>query len=240
MPAPPISSTFNIPELINCGIAFLIGLLAALAELLSRYKNFKQICIVGASLVYLTLNGIGALLAYIFAVQFNIGPAGIIRVILAGTSSLLILRSSFANIKVGDKKMDAGLGAILQVFLNTADRSFDQRRSDNELTVIEEVMKNVVFEKAKLSLPITCFTIMKNVSQEEQDRISADVKKLASGNLDNKTKSINLGILLANVTGLNLLKKAVQVLSSSISQDSIEPSPEEKLDQIMDKLSKKK
>jgi hypothetical protein len=229
----------NLPEIFNGLIAFFIGCLAALAELLSRYKNFRQICSIRASQIYLLINGIASLLAYIFVVQFNIGQEGILRVILAGTASLVILRSSFANIKVGEKKVEAGIGAILQVFLNAADRSFDQKRSDHELSVIESVMEDVNFEKAKLALPITCFTIMKNVSQEEQDRVSADVKKLSGSNLDNKTKCINLGILLANITGLELLQKSVQVLSNSISNSGAE-SPEEKLNRIMSQLSKLK
>jgi len=227
----------SFPEILYGIIAFVIGCLAALAELLSRYRNFRQICSIRASRVYLLINGFAAIFAYAFVVQFNIGQSGLLRVILAGTSSLVILRSSFASIKVGNKNIEAGIGAILQVFLSSADRSFDQRRSNEELSAIENVMKTVNFDKAKLALPTTCFTIMKNVSQDEQDRISADVKKLSSSNLDNNTKSINLGILLTNVTGLPLLEKAVQVLIGSIQGEGNTPSPEDKLNQIIDKLS---
>jgi len=43
--------------------------------------------------------------------------------------------------------------------------------------------------------------------------------------------------LLTNVTGLPLLEKAVQVLIGSIQGEGNTPSPEDKLNQIIDKLS---
>jgi hypothetical protein len=220
-------------------IAFIIGSLTALAELLSRYKNFSQIWKIKASRIYLVINGVAAILAYLFIVEFDIAKnLGIFRVLLAGTSSLFILRSSFANIKVGDKTIEIGAGAILQVFLNTADRSFDQTRSNKELSVVKEVMKNVDFDKAKLALPTTCFNIMKNVSKEEQDRVSSDVKKLSDSDLDNHTKSVNLGILLSKITNLILLESAVESLSDSIVLEGGSLTPKEKLNQLINnKLS---
>ncbi|MDB5024308.1 MAG: hypothetical protein JWP78_2063 [Mucilaginibacter sp.] len=218
---------------------FVLGCLVAIAELLSRYKNFSQIIKVFASWVYLAINGLASVLAYYLVLQFNIATGhSVFQIFIAGTSALAILRSSIANIKVGDKQADIGFSAILQVYLNAADRAFDQHRSDNELTEVEIIMEKVDFEKAKLALPTICFTIMKNVPQEEQLRVSTEVNKLSKGSLlDNKTKSLNLGIILSSMTGLKLLKKAVMVLEESISING-GPTPVERLDEILNKLKK--
>lgn len=226
-------------EILYGFFAFLVGCLAAIAELLSRYKNFSQILTINASRVYLLINGIASVLAYVIVLQFNIAKGhAIFQILIAGSSALLILRSSVANIKIGEKNAEIGIASILQVFLNAADRSFDQKRSDDELTVVERVMANVDFEKAKLALPTTCFTVLKNVPQEEQVRISSDVNKLSTGNLDSKTKSLNLGIILSGTTGLDLLEKAVTVLGDSIKVDGGKPTPTEQLDEILNNLVK--
>jgi hypothetical protein len=201
-------------------IAFLLGCLTAFAELLSRYNQLRQIMTLKPSLIYLLINGITSGLAYIFLVEMEMLNENVIgRVFLAGSSAMIILRSSLASIKVGDRNIEAGGAAILQVFLNSADRAFDRMRSQSEIEQIERVMKDVSFEKAKLALPMTCFTIMKNVSQDEQDLISGEVKKLEEVAFDNHTKAINLGTVLMNVTGIDLLEKSVKVLGKSITRE---------------------
>jgi hypothetical protein len=227
----------------NLLIALFIGVIAAFAELLSRYKTIAPILCSWPSNLYLLINSISSGIAYYFIVRFNVIENEVWRVVLAGTSSIVILRSSFANIKVGDKNIDAGIGAIVQVFLNYADRSFDQIRAENDLIEIKKIMSEVDFDKAKLALPVTCFIIMKNISIEEQDKISRDVKVLTDHNLDNLTKSINLGIILAGVTKTKLLAKAVESLEESIKYNPVDSgvvnqSITEQLDSIINSMNR--
>jgi len=218
-------------------IAFLIGCTSAYSELLSRYKSPWQIIKIPAGLAYLFINGIASVIAYILVHKFKIADGNIVfQTVIAGTSALIILRSSIANIKVGEKTTDVGIAAILQVFLNAADRSFDQIRSDNELSKVSKLMENVDFEKAKLALPITCFNSMRNVPQDEQKQVSSDVEKLSKENLDNNTKAINLGILLAKSTELKLLEKAVSTLNASIINDGNKRTSSQQLEEILNKL----
>jgi hypothetical protein len=228
-----------IMEIFEGFLAFLIGGLAAIAELLSRYKSLSRILSVGASWVYLIINGFASIMAFVIVVQFDIAKDhAIFQILIAGSSAMIILRSSVANIKIGDKNAEIGIAAILQVFLHTADRAFDQKRSDYELGEIKEIMDGVNFDRAKLDLPTTCFTVMKNVPEDEQKRISKEVSKLSSGDLDSKTKSLNLGIILAGMTGIPLLKKVVAVHKPAIMIEGGDVTPSEKLDEILNKLSK--
>lgn len=220
-------------------LAFIIGCLAAFAELLSRYNDPLQIVKIHASQMYILINGITSIGAYYFLFEFDIlkdNETG--RILLAGTSALVILRSSLASIKIGEKDIDAGPAVILQVFLNWADRAFDQKRSKIELSSIKQVMNKVDFDKAKLALPTTCFTIMKNLSQDEQDKISGEVEELSKSDLDNQTKSINLGIVLSHITGIDLLERAVNVLGDSVSYKEDEKSDLDRLIEIQERLTK--
>lgn len=220
-------------------LALLIGCLAAFAELLSRYHDPLKILKLNASRIYILINGFTSIVAYFFLLEFGILKENAIgRIVLAGTSALVILRSSLANIKVGEKNIDAGPAVILQVFLNWADRAFDQKRSKTELSSIKQVMEKVDFDKAKLAIPTTCFTIMKNLSQEEQDSISAEVEKLSKSDLDNQTKSLTLGIILSHITGLDLLERAVNVLEDSIAFNGDRKSDLDKLNELLERLTK--
>ena len=219
-------------------IAALIGCMAAFAELLSRYQDPKQILTTGSSLVYMLINGFASFLTYWFLRDKDIlGDNEISRVFIAGTSALVLLRSYFASIKIGDKKVEAGFASILQVFLNWADRSFDQKKAQADLPEVNPIMKGIDFEKAKLALPTTCFKIMKNVTKEEQDKIASEVAILTQSDLDNNVKCITLGILLIELTGKDLLQQAAIALGDSI-KGAPEESQENKLNDLLKRLKK--
>jgi hypothetical protein len=198
-------------------LAMGLGFLAAFAELLSRYQDPKQILTTGSSIIYMLINGVASFLAYWFIDNQKFTTNEITKVVVAGTSALVLLRSSLASIKVGEKQVEAGFASILQVFLTWADRSFDQRKARADLPDVKPMMAGIDFEKAKLALPTTCFKIMKNVTQEEQDKIASEVAILTQSSLDNNVKCINLGILLMELTGAQLLNQAIDVLGGSIT-----------------------
>jgi len=206
----------------NVLLAFLIGFAAAFAELLSRYSDPKKIFSTYPSWVYLFINAGTSALVYYLLVEFKWleGTNESMRVLAAGTSAMAILRSSFASIKIGGKQVEAGLASILQVFLNWADRAFDQYRSSSNLTEVKRIMTNVDFKKAMTALPTTCFNSMKSVPDDEQKRVGTDLVALSENDdLDDTTKAINLGSILADVTGLQLLDKAKSTLFDSIKKD---------------------
>lgn len=211
-----------------------LGFLAAFAELLSRYQDPKQILTTGSSITYMLINGIASFLAYWFIDKQGYTDNEISKVVIAGTSALVLLRSSLASIKVGEKQVEAGFSSILQVFLTWADRSFDQKKARADLPDVKPVMKGIDFEKAKLALPTTCFKIMKNVTQEEQDKIASEVAILTQSPLDNNVKCINLGILLMELTGAELLSQAIDVLGDSIRGEKEDDMS--KLDALLKKI----
>ena len=100
-------------------------------------------------------------------------------------------------------------------------------------------MQDVDFKKAKLDIPITCLSLMKNVSEEEQQLLAKEVRLLESDTRSNKAKAITLGVLVARTAGTDLLKKVVESFKDTISISSnvsIESEKEKKLNDLLIKF----
>ena len=228
-------------------IVFLIGFIFGFSELLNRYKNVKAIFFQISSLIYLVINGGASVLAYFIIEDQKIelgslGENSFGKVVIAGLSAMVILRSSFLNFKVGDKNYDAGLAMIVQIFLNHADRMFDQITSKAKLTRISPIMNKVEFKDVEKALPLICLSIMQNVPLDEQKRLGEEVGNLSSkSDIDDKVKSLCLGIILEKFVGVELLEKATNTFGNktNINAGDINEVDLSKLDEMLDKLNKK-
>ncbi len=223
-------------------ITFLLGCVAASAELLSRYDRITQIFKYLASWVYLFINGSSAILAYWFISEYKLDlgtltQTEIGKILVSGTSSMIILRSSFASIRNGSQNIEAGFVSITNVFLKSADRTFDRKRSIEDYKEIETVMKDIDFNKAKIDLPLICLSMMKNVPYEEQKLLGDDIAKLSQNeNCSLKAKSISLGTLVSEITGIELLKEVVFSNKDIFSNTDNREQNQTKIDVILNKL----
>ena len=79
-------------------------------------------------------------------------------------------------------------------------------------------MKDIDFDKAEKDLTVLCLNLMQNVSSEEQKKLAESIKSLAEPKAVEHacTKSFALGITLARITGIRLLKEAVFTLGDNI------------------------
>ncbi len=205
----------------------LLGILLSFSELLSRYRSSTLIMKSKNAWVYMLINGAASLIAIYFINtgtisfgEFTKNSAG--KVLTAGLSAMFILRSSFFSFKDkdSDKTINVGLSAILSVFLDSAERAFDQKQSIIRLKDIRDVMKDIDFDKAAGDLTVLCLSLMVNVSQDEQTKLNESIQKLKTGALQfDETKSITLGILISRITGIPLLKEAVSTLGVNIKED---------------------
>jgi hypothetical protein len=89
---------------------------------------------------------------------------------------------------------------------------------------VEEIMKDVDFNKAVKTLPATCLNLMQNVSKEEYEKMAHEVLDLEKGEIIQEAKALNLGIIISRVTGPELLHKAVQSLRNVIHITTQPPS----------------
>ena len=203
-------------------ITYFIGSIVGLAELKSRYKHgILEIFSHSASWIYLLINGCASAFVLWFIDEYKISLGDFMnkeagKIILSGTSSMILLRSSIANIKVGSKNISAGIAEITQVFLDAADRAFDQAASSDNLPKLKLIMADIDFKKAKKELPSLCFASMQNVSKNESKKILNLIESLSRNSLDNNTKVLELGMFLSRCTGMDLLETSVETLGDII------------------------
>lgn len=203
-------------DFLNIFIAGILGGFLALSELLSRYRSISSILSSSSAWMYIVINFVASVVCYYLATEYQSKVVflsnPLLRVVLSGLSAMVILRSSFYSYydKDSNKTINIGIAAILQTFLDVSERTFDQEQSVSTIKKVEEIMKDLDFNRASSELTTTCLNLMQNVSAEEQKKLSESIKTLSdNSDFTNRTKSINLGIILSKITGLTLLNQAV-------------------------------
>jgi hypothetical protein len=220
----------------NILISFFLGAVVGLAELLSRYSDPYKIFNRRLANYYILLNGLISILGYCFLKKFQGNFASkeieVNNALMAGLGAMVILRSSIANINHNGKKIEVGLGAILQVFLDSVEKLFNRQRSVETINQVQEVMKGVDFSLAKINLPSLCITSYQNLSKEQSVELGSKIKALSDKGL-NHMKSVEFGIILEQYFGIEILTAAVVLLKK---QDDTQVTPKQSISQLINKF----
>ena len=212
----------NLLDFLSYLICFLFGLLTGTSELLSRYRKLSLIFKTAPGLWYIFINGFVSALAYFILIRSPLeNDKHYINILVAGFSSLAILRSSFfiyKNKETG-QSTPIGLSIVIQVFLDWADRTFDQEQSTNELSEVAKIMSNVDYRKANTEMVSLAINFMDNLSDVEKQKLSEYVKELDNLPIPNQTKSLNLGKAISKLTGISLLAKIKENLGSRVLEN---------------------
>jgi hypothetical protein len=205
--------------------AVLIGILVGAIELASRYRDKPQALfgIVGAW-AYVTVNaaagGLALMITRIFDWKFGISGSGnqilTVQVFICGFGAMAIFRSAFAQIKIGDQDTVIGPNAVLASLLTIVDRAVDRKRGNGRSADASRIMGEVSFEKARVALSAYCLALLQNLSADEQKDLNTAIDSLASSPMGDALKSLNLGLLLMNIVGPELLESAVKALGQEI------------------------
>jgi len=220
----------------------MIGLTVGLAELLNRYKSFEKL-FNWYSWIYMGINFLASVLVYfifhIYDIKLGeIGKHELGLILLSGFSAMGFLRSSFFNYKTSnDKVIEVGPAAFLGIFLTAAQRQFDQALSEQNLNALEGTMEGLNFVSASKDLPIIILSSMRVLTTDEQKDLSDEILRLVNDtNTTNEVKNIALGVILLKYTGMDLLKKAVQILRN-IYKDKVQKNLE-KINEVQQQISK--
>ncbi|MEM1363302.1 MAG: hypothetical protein AAGF94_16565 [Pseudomonadota bacterium] len=209
----------------------LIGAAAAVAELVSRYKDAPvRATLTISGVCYFVFNAAVAMVT--FALIYRVFPVYadasgepdptmselVTLVLLAGTASLAIMRSSLFTIRVGNQDVEIGLAGIIQIFRFAIDRNVDRVRAHDRAAQVAVVMKDVSFERAYRSLTSMCMSLMQNVAPEEKALVEQRVEALANrGDSSDEGKALELGLILAGTAGFDVLKAAKDNLRDGIA-----------------------
>jgi hypothetical protein len=203
----------------------LIGSVVGYSELATRYRDVPSavIRILGAW-IYILVNGSAAALALyvvrVFSWDFGAQAAdsrSFLQVLLAGFGALIVLRSSFFSVRVGEQDISLGPALLLNSLLSIADRNVDRIRAIDRARLVAKIMTDISFEKCREALPAFCLTSMQNVSAGEQADLRTAIDALSGSELPDAARSYSLGLLLMNVSGPAVLEGAVEVLRKEIA-----------------------
>ena len=205
----------------------LIGGFVGVSELLLRYRDNPLASLMTlSSAFYVLLNAFAAWLALYVMGVFGLAACAadpcavdetVQRILFAGLGGMAVLRASVLTFKLQDQEIGVGPAAILQIYMSVADRATDRSRAHQaRARSITKLMKDVDVDKARVSLPATCFALMQNVSAEEQKIISTQVNGLEGIDLPSPVKSTILGLSLLDIVGEGALQAAIDLLGDEI------------------------
>ncbi len=212
---------FNILHYFFAGF---FGLLVGATELLTRYKDSPHSALLNVpAYFYIAVNISAAAFALFliekFSLKFSDANNELISVLVAGTGAMAFFRSSLFVYRVGDKDIPLGPGIVFQILLEVSDRSVDRERAGPRAVTVTRIMENVIYTKAMHSLPIYCFSLMQNVSADEQATLASEIAQLTnSSTMSDTVKAHALGLALMNIVGEKVLQAAVNSLQYEIKQ----------------------
>lgn len=221
----------SMPEQIALAQYLVVSLVAAsvgVSELVARYRDAPLDAVRRPpAVLYVAVNAVAGFTALVvidaFGWTFGASDgfaAQIVEVAVAGLSALAVLRCSVFTVRVGDADVHCGPNALIRIILDAADRAVDRGRAQRRSQVVQEIMKNVDFEKAKQALPSDCLALMQNVPTEEQEAVTKEIESLeAEIALGEVLKARQLGLVLLNVVGEDVLRASVEALGGEIEPD---------------------
>jgi hypothetical protein len=213
--------------------AFLIGAAVGLGELVSRYRDEPVRAVVTwPAGLYIAINGAASVFALYALIALGAQPGehdaqgSFLVVLAAGFGAMAVFRSALFTIRVGDTDIGVGPVAFLDIILGATDRGVDRLRAEERAPKVVWVMEGLVFSEVAASLPSFAMGLLQNLPAERQAAIAEQVKKLRdSDDLQEKAKVLNLGLLLMNEVGEDVLEKASRGLRQQFGWPALGPEP---------------
>jgi hypothetical protein len=203
-------------------VAGLSGLVAY-GELLSRYKD-SPIGLFSASPtpIYILVNVAAGLAAIVLVRQLHVldhqTSPRLYEILLASFGAIAFFRTSLFTIRVGGSDIGIGPAALLQSLLDAADMMIDRDQAQGRAEDVADTMTRVNFDKAQLALPTLCFTLVQNLTADDQKNVADQIKNLAATDkIAAESKTIILGVYLIRLVGADVLLRAVRALGKEIT-----------------------
>ena len=205
--------------------ALLGALVGGVGGIVSEYKRAPfSVFFRLPGFVYLLCNAVASTFALALIYAFGWGPQGTnssanvewIRAILAGVGGVMLFRTTLI---VGSNRRAIGLelSQFLENILSAAKLEIDRADKSKSVEKVQEIMRNVSFEKAHIRLPRFCAYLM-DMSDKEQKKLGETVKTLYDQQMENQHKTILLGVALIEIVGEKILRQAVESIGDKIKE----------------------
>lgn len=208
-------------------IVFLIGAAVGIGELVARYRDEPRRAIfTRPAMLYVGINGFASLFALVAILTFgwtsnaSDSPAAkrLVEILTAGFGAMAVFRSSLFTVRVGTNDVGVGPIAFLQILLGATDRGVDRKRASDRAEKVVRIMGDLDPMLAYRALPAFAIMLMQNLTLEDQQAIGSQVQALTLPDLDipEQAKVLNVGLLLMNFVGEEVLEDAVRGIKGQL------------------------
>jgi hypothetical protein len=214
--------------------AFAIGMLVGVGELVGRYRDEPARALRSSpAYLYATINGFASVAALVLAHTFHwtFGAeegtleGRLMQILVAGFGAMAVFRSSLFIYRHQGEDIGIGPVAFLEVMLDATDRAVDRRRAQARDKAMADIMRDLSLNDVVVALPTLASNVMQNFSVEDQIRLGTQVKSLRDQeNLDERIKVIEIGLVVMNVVGEEVLRSIVNTIRRE--RDHLKPPPE--------------
>ena len=217
------------PVTLYYGLAFSLGAAAGLSDLFSKYPwTMLRILRTVSGLFYLFFNGMIAVLAYFTANQFGLrfgfsADAEVFRVGLIAIFAMAALRSSVANVRIGNQEVAAGLAAFFEPFTNRTVKELDRRITDSMIAEVTPLIAGLVYSTSKTYLLAVTMASLRTLTEADKKTLAKGVERIEEKELiDDPTRMLLLAILLVETVGLSLFKTFAKNAKVALLEQNIQ------------------
>jgi hypothetical protein len=213
-------------------IVFLVGASVGVGELVARYRDEpRRAILTRPAMLYIGINGLASLFALVAILTFGwTNDAGaspqsqrLIHILLAGFGAMAVFRTSLFVVRVGTNDVGVGPVAFLQILLGATDRGVDRKRASERAEKVVRIMGDLDPAFAYNALPAFAIMLMQNLTLEDQKAIGDQVKALSQpeSNIPEQAKVLNVGLLLMNFVGEEVLEDAVRGIRGQLKPSGV-------------------
>jgi hypothetical protein len=213
-------------------IVFAIGSAVGIGELVARYRDEPMRAILTRpAMLYILINGLASLFALVAIRTFGATPGGanptdaqrLTNLLLAGFGAMAVFRTSLFVVRVANTDIGVGPIAFLQILLGATDRGVDRKRASERAEKVVRIMGNLDPALAYNALPAFAIMLMQNLTLEDQKAIGDQVRGLARADSEvpEQAKVLNVGLLLMNFVGEEVLEDAVRGIRGQLKPGGV-------------------
>lgn len=192
--------------------AFLLGALNAFTEIIAKFtdeplKAFKTT----QAFFYHLFNG--AMSVFALHVLILLGPPAdtpmkeIQLVVIAGLGSMLIMRSKFFDVKVGDQEISVGPEQFVRLFLGFLETAIARARTPLRMDFVARTMHNIDCDKVSAHC-IAMLQANQRLEVRARKELVADIRALCSAtDQDKQIRSYRLGFVIVDAMGERFVEK---------------------------------
>jgi len=221
----------------------LLGGFTGAMELVSRYRDQPQKAVFSEpGIAYWVLNALLSLLTLWVLLMYAADqeasgayPRGTELFELtcaAGLGALLFFRAKVFTLRVSDTDISVGPSFVLDTLMNAVDNAVARNRAAPRNAAVDRIMDRVSFHRSRVFLPSYCIALLNNVSLDEERRLNMVIASLQDSDMPDGVKARMMGLYLFDLTGAELLEKAVTTLKPWLATE------EDTLSHVVERLQK--